>query len=423
MLRVGSTLLAILLFLILAPAGSAADWPQFRGPHAQARSTDTGLPTKWDADTNIVWKAAMPGPGASTPVTFGDKIYVTCYTGYGLNDRDAGDMDGLQRNLLCLNRADGTLVWDAPQSATHRQQPYQGFILLHGYASGTPAVDESGIYVYYGATGAAAYGHDGKQLWLTNCGTKTHSFGTANSPVLFENLVIVNASVECGDLIALDKKTGEEVWRLPGMVQSWNTPALVETADGKWEMAVSIQGRVIGLDPRTGQQLWSCEAIDDYICPSVLVERDILFAVGGRKNTMLAIRSGGQGDVTQTHKLWQISKGANVPSPVYFEGHLYWANDSRGTANCVDAETGELVYEERMAPTAGRIYASPVVADGKIYYVSREKGAYVLAAKPEFEQLAHNVIADDDSTFNASPVVSNGQLLLRSDKFLYCIDE
>ncbi len=418
-----ATPLTLLVLFTLPRMVRAEDWPQFRGPDATARSGDTGLPTTWDAQKNIVWRAALPGPGASSPVTFGERIFVTCYSGYGMSEKEPGDMANLHRHLLCLNRADGSVVWNVSQAATNPQQPYQGFIALHGYASGTPAVDETGIYVYYGATGAAAYNHDGTQRWLTNCGKGIHVFGTANSPVLFDDLVIVNASVECGDLIALTKDTGKEVWRLAGMDMSWNTPALVKTAEGKWELAVNTKGAVIGVDPASGEKLWTCTAINDYICPSVLAEGDMLYVIGGRKNTALAIRSGGRGDVTETHKVWEIGEGSNVSSPVYYEGHLYWANESGRAVYCVNAKTGDIVYEERLDPSPGRIYASPVVADGKLYYVSRDKGAYVLPAKPEFEQLAHNVIADDDSIFNGSPVISNGQILLRSDKFLYCIGE
>jgi outer membrane protein assembly factor BamB len=399
----------------------SADWPQFRGPDAAGRSRDTGLPTVWDTDTNIVWRTALPGPGASSPVTLGDRIYITCYSGYGLNEQTPGDMAQLQRHLLCLNRADGSVVWDAKQPSTHPQQPYRGFIALHGYASGTPAADDTGIYVFYGTTGAAAYGHDGQQRWLTHCGAGTHGFGTANSPVLYGDLVIINASVECGDLIALEKKTGKEVWRLAGIDQSWNTPALVKTPAGAWELALNTKGAVIGVDPETGKKLWTCAAIDDYICPSVLAEGDMLYVIGGRRNTALAIRSGGRGDVTRTHKLWEINKGSNVSSPIYLDGHLYWSNESRGAAYCVNAKTGEVIYEERLDPNPGRIYASPVAADGKLYYVSRERGTYVLPAKPEFRQLAHSVITGDDSIFNGSPVISRGQILLRSDRFLYCI--
>jgi outer membrane protein assembly factor BamB len=182
-----------------------------------------------------------------------------------------------------------------------------------------------------------------------------------------------------------------------------------------------MEEQVLGVDPATGEKLWWCEGIPDYICPSVLVQGDVLFAIGGRKSKAIAIRAGGRGDVTETHKLWEVGKGANVTSPVFHEGHLYWVHDSRGVAYCADAVTGELAYEQRLDPSPGKLYASPTYADGKLYYVSREKGAYVLPAEPRFEVLAHNVIETDDSIFDGSPVISDGQILLRSDKALYCI--
>ena len=416
--RITAVATGLLLVTSLTALCQAENWAQFRGPGGRAQSSATGLPTTWDAQSNIVWKTELPGPGASSPTTYGDRIYVTCCT--GVESADSSDASAMQRHLICFNRADGQVVWNAAQPSTNPQQAYGGFRQLHGYASGTPTIDDDGIYVFYGTTGAAAYSHDGDQLWLTNCGTGTHGFGTGSSPTLYENLVIVNACVESGSLIALDKKTGQEVWRQSGIDMSWCTPSLVKTSDGNWEVVVSMKGQILGFDPATGEKLWWCAGIPDYICPSVLVQDDVLFATGGRKNKVIAIRAGGRGDITGTNKLWELGNGANVPSPVYHAGHLYWAND-RGIAYCADAKTGELLYEERLS--SDKFYASPVAVDGKLYYVTREKGAFVVPAEPRFEILAENVIETDDSVFNGSPVISNGQILLRSDKFLYCIGQ
>jgi outer membrane protein assembly factor BamB len=425
MTRLRDGLLWATTILLVFPLGghlTAADWPQFRGPGGSGRSDETGLPVQWDGQKNLAWKTQLPGPGASSPATFAGKIYMTCYSGYGTDAKNPGDVKDLTRHLLCLS-PEGKVLWDSTQVATHPQEKYEGFIPLHGYASGTPAIDSSGIYVFYGTTGAAAYSFDGKQRWLTNCGTTTHEFGTGTSPVLFENLVIVNASVESGSLIALNKDDGKEVWRQKGIKMSWSTPALVKTTGGKWEVAVTIQGKVLAFDPASGERLWSCDSADDYICPSILVHDDMLYVIGGRKGRTIAIRAGGRGDVTATHKLWEVKEGSNVSSPVFHDGHLYWANESSGTVFCVNTKSGELVYKKRLEPRPGRIYASPVAADGKLYYVSRDQGAYVLAAKPDFELLAHNKIETDQSVFNGSVAVFQGKLLLRSDKFLYCIGQ
>jgi outer membrane protein assembly factor BamB len=257
-------------------------------------------------------------------------------------------------------------------------------------------------------------------LWNTPLGTKTHSFGTANSPVLHKDLVIVNAGVESGAIVALNKQTGEKVWQWEGVRRSWNTPILVDLESGT-ELVFNDESVVRGINPDTGEGLWECQAMDDYICPSVIAVGDMLYAVGARKNKTIAIKAGGRGDVTDTHLVWELDKGSNVSSPAYHEGHLYWVSEGNGIAYCADAETGKLIYEQRLNPRPGRIYASPVIAGGNIYYVSRENGTYVLPAKPMYELVAHNTFESDNSIFNGSPAVVDNKMYLRSDKALYCI--
>lgn len=396
-----------------------ADWPQFRGPNSAGQSSESGLPLKWSDESNVVWRAELPGAGASSPVTFGDRIFVTCYSGYGLSNEDPGEEKNLKRHLVALDRTTGKIAWDEPMDAVLPESPFKRFIPLHGYASSTPAVDKDAVYVFYGKTGAAAYSHTGSLIWKTSLGSKVHGFGSANSPVLYENLVINNASVESGDLVALDKKTGKEVWRAPGLNRSWNTPVLVAVGDQK-ELVVNTQGNILAFDPASGKQLWKCSGIPDYICPSVIAHDGIVYAIGGRTNTSIAVKAGGRGDVTKTHRLWSVGAGSNVSSPVLHAGHLYFVKES-GIAYCLDAKTGKEVYKERLNPSSGRVYASPVAVDGRLYYTSREKGTFVLPANPKFELLAHNVLATDKSLFNGTPAVSRGQLLLRSNKYLYCI--
>jgi len=414
---------AIVAFGFAQASLRAENWPQFRGPDGAGVSPATNLPATWSATENIAWKVEMPGYGASSPVVFNDRIYVTSYSGYGLDEKKPGDQAELRRHLSCYKLDSGELEWTKTMEPKSPQKPYRQFVALHGYVSSTPAVDKTGIYVFYGASGAAAYSHSGELLWEADCGQGTHDFGTANSPVIFEDVVIINASVESGNLIGLDKKSGKEIWRQSDIRSSWNTPALVKAANGETEVAVNTKGKILAFDPRTGEKLWFCTAMDDYICPSLLAHDDVVYAIGSRKNSAIAVRAGGRGDVTETHKLWQLGKGSNVTSPVYYEGHLYWSSEGRGVVYCVDASNGEVVYEERLDPSPDRIYASPVVADGKIYYVSRNKGTYVVAAKPEFELLAHNTMEGDDSVFNGSPAIVGNRIILRSDRFLYCISK
>jgi outer membrane protein assembly factor BamB len=220
----------------------------------------------------------------------------------------------------------------------------------------------------------------------------------------------------------MDKTTGEVVWRAPDIQRAWNTPMLVDTPAGNPELVVNTKSGLVACDPRTGERLWWCDGFDDYICPSVIAHDGVVYAIGARKSSAMAVRAGGRGDVTETHRLWYTGKGSNVSSPVYHDGHLFWVHESRGTAYCLNAKSGEVVYEKRLEPRPGKVYASPVVADGKWYVVTRENGVYVFAARPEFELLAHNGPLDD-SVFNASPAVVDDKLLLRSDKYLYCIGQ
>jgi len=202
------------------------------------------------------------------------------------------------------------------------------------------------------------------------------------------------------------------------MDSSWNTPHLVETPDGQTELAVTVKGLVLGFDPATGKELWRCGAIPDYICPSIVSRDGVLYAQGARKSATVAIRSGGRGDVTGSHKLWQVDVGANVPSPTIYGDHLYFASDRNKTAYGLNLKDGSEVYAREIGEQP---YASVLVADGKQYIVTRYGGTFVLAAQPEFKQLAHNKLSDS-SVFNASPMVCNGRLILRSDHFLYCFE-
>lgn len=391
----------------------AEDWPQFRGPDGQGISEATDLPVTWSDTENIAWKTPMPGYGSSSPISLNGKLYLTCYSGYG-TDRDAGSMEDLTLHLLCVNAADGRILWD---KSIEPVLPESRRVRDHGYTAQTPATDGRHLYVFLGKTGVFKFDLEGNQLWQTSVGTNTHNWGSGTSPVLYDNLVIVNASVESGSLVALNKESGKEVWRASGMNRSWNTPHLVRTADGKDELAVSVEGWVLGFDPATGKELWRCEAIDDYICPSIVSQDGILYAMGGRSSQALAIRSGGRGNVTDTHKLWHVDVGANVASPVVHDGHLYWVSDRSRSAYCLRLADGEVQYAERIGALP---YASALLADGRIYSVARNGETVVLAAKPQFEQLALNEL-DDRGTFNASPIVEGGRLILRSDHNLYAI--
>jgi outer membrane protein assembly factor BamB len=409
-----STVAAVLLLAVplLSAQSKVGPWPQFRGPTGQGIVQDEPLPTTWSKSSNVISKTALPGMGASSPIIVGDKIYLTCYTGFGRPGKD-------QRYLVCLNKSDAQVAWSKevpsqlPDSARTRDD--------HGYTSSTPAADSERLYVFFGKSGVFAFDHDGKQMWHADVGSKVHEWGTAASPVLHGDLCIVNASVESGALVGLDRRTGKEKWRLSGINDSWNTPILVQTPDGKTELVLASMGKVHGIEPASGQQLWTCRTdIGWYMVPSLVAHEGIVYCLGGRSGIVgLAVRAGGRGEVTMTHRLWTSNKGSNVTSPVYHDGHLYWMNDNLGIAYCADAKTGAVRYEERLG-RAGQVYASPLLADGKIYYVERTGTTHVIAAQPKFQELAVNQLGERD-VFNASPAAAEGRLYLRSDRYLYCL--
>ena len=410
-------LAAIWLLAALSPLSLSADWPQFRGPQRDGNAADAKLPTTWDNSTNLVWKSPLPGPGASGPVVWKDKVVLTCYSGYGLSEKDPGYMSQLARHVLCFDMATGKELWHYDLPAKLPETEFRGVFALHGYASSTPATDGQNVYAFFGKSGLVALTLDGRHLWTTSVGERTDNWGSATSPLLYQDLVIVNASVENGSLVALNKNTGKQVWSAPRIRRAWSSPVLAGADGGKPELVVSMQGEVLGLDPASGEKLWTCPGVQDYVCPSPMAFDGLVVAIGGRAGKGIAIKLGGSGEVMP---FWEVNRGSNVSSPVYHDGHLYWASESRGIVYCADAMTGEIKYDQRLEPKSDRIYASPVLAGGNVYYVSRQSGVYVVAARPEYELVSH-VPPLDKSVFNASPAVVGDRMLLRSNEALYCI--
>ncbi len=422
MIRMFLSVMLTAACLSLVPRQSqAADWSQFRGPSGNGVSESTGLPTEWNSEKNIVWKAKLPGHGSSSPVLFGDQVFVTSYSGYGLTEEDNGNPADLRLHVISVNRDSGEIMWDESVSPINEVQKITKRIVDHGYASGTPACDETGVYAFFGTSGVVACDLQGKLKWQADVGEGTAGFGSASSPILYKDFVIVNASIESSTVYALNKSNGEVAWKAENIERAWTTPSIVDVPGGKQELVVNQKNQIFGFDPDTGKKLWSCEGIQDYVVPVVVQNEGILYCLGGRSNRSIAVRPGGKGDVTKTHKLWEVNVGANVTSPVYHDGHLYWASD-RGIAFCLNAKDGEVVYKNRL-PTGARLYASIVLADGKLYVTTRDSGVIVLKAGPEYVELARNEIKSDDDLFNASPAVSAGSIFLRTNSYLYRIAE
>lgn len=400
---------------------TAAEWSQFRGPGATGRSPESKLPVTWDDNSGMAWKTQMPGPGASSPIVMGGRIYVTCFTGYGTGENGAGEMTRLKRHLLCINSSDGKILWN---TSTAADMPEQDRIREnHGYASSTPAADATGIYVFQGRSGVAAFDPEGRERWRTRVGDRLNGWGSATSPVIHGNLLLVNASVESESVVALDKTSGRQVWRAEGIKESWHAPVIAKTPEGGDEIVVAMFRKIVALDPADGSQLWHADTgINWYMCPTPVTEDGVVYSIGGRNpNGALAVKAGGRGDVTGSQVIWKLNKGSNVPSPVLHEGHLYFAHENLGIVYCIEAKTGRVVYEERLEPSPGQIYASPVLADGRIYFMGRGGRAVVIAAAPVFKKLGEATLESNRGMFNASPAVLGNLLLIRSDRTLYAI--
>ncbi|MCI0458281.1 MAG: PQQ-binding-like beta-propeller repeat protein [Gemmataceae bacterium] len=405
------------LVCVLASTGS--DWPAFRGPTHDGTSSERGLPVKWSASENVVWKTKLPGPGTSSPIVWKDRLYLTCWTGHGAR-KGAGKIETMRRHLLCVDRTSGKILWDSPVAPKLPENDYTYQLIQHGYTSSTPATDGERVYVFFGRTGVLAFDLDGKQLWQTEVGDGLNSWGSASSPVLYKDLVIVNASVESGALVALDKKTGKQVWRVKGIRDCWSTPVLVEVPGGKTELVFNVPTTVLGFDPQTGEKLWTCSGISTITATSSPVpHKGVVYVMGsasGGGPLFLAVRAGGRGDVSKTHVLWTQKVGSNHTSPVLLDGRLYCVS---GQVWCLKADTGAVVFQERLYD-ARQEYSSPVAVGDRIIAVTRKDGAYVLAGGDKLQVLARNNLGDS-SSFNASPAVSDGRLYVRSDSYLYCI--
>lgn len=394
-----------------------SDWRAFRGNAGDGTSADKGLPTTWSAKDNIVWKTDLPGAGSSTPIVVGRRVFLTCYSGYNVPGQPRGQQENLKFHLVCLDRANGAILWtrDIAPKLPEQESIRDG----HGYATSTPVADDRRVFAFFGKSGVLAFDHDGKELWRVDVGSNLNGWGSGASLILADDRVIVNASVESESLYALEAKDGKEVWRLRGLRESWNTPILARYGDTT-ELVVAMLGKILGVDPKTGKEVWHCATdIPWYMVPSLVAHDGVVYALGGRPGAGLAVKQGGRGDVTRTHRLWTSKHGNNVSSPIYHEGHLYWMHDNLGVAYCADAKTGALVYQERMN-RPDQVYGSPVLADGKIYYPLRDGAYHVVAARPTYELLATNTWGERGE-LNSSPAIAGGQLFLRTNRFAYCV--
>jgi outer membrane protein assembly factor BamB len=411
------------------------DWTRFRGPNGSGISASDSAPTTWNEKSNVKWSIDLPGPGSSCPIVLGDRVYVTCYSGFGLNPDDPGKASELRRHVVCVDRSSGASIWTTPIDSTNDEDPYSGFITEHGYASSTPATDGKHIYVLCGKTGLVALNMDGKEVWRRPLGTKSdpaHWGVDGASPIVYKDLVIANVGNTDNALVALNKLTGEVVWRKEDAqwTNNWTTPIIVELKE-RDELVFSAPGAIISFDPATGEELWRADSpILQTVSASLAQNRDVVFLMGGRAGDAIAVRCGGTGDVSKSNTLWKASLRSGIGTPVVVNNRLYWT--SRKTAYCADCATGMSLFNapidrplntskggEARGPAGD--YASPVVIGNKILVLLRSGEAQFMNASDKYEPVANSMFTTDPGPFNATPAVSNNQIFIRSNEKLYCI--
>ena len=325
-----------------ASAELTKDWRGFRGPAGMATSAAAQPPIKWGEDDRIIWKTKLPGRGASSPIVFGNKVVVTAFTGYGMSAEVPGKVSDLRHHVICLDRNNGKPLWSRKIKGSYANRKLNVNLLGHGFASSTPVTDGNHVYAFFGVSGVHAFESNGDFMWQADVGELTDNFGSSASLTLFEHLLIINASIESKTVFALNKNTGRAVWKIDGIDRSWTTPVVGYAPDGSPELIINEKDLVHGFDPLTGEELWNCEGIHDYVIAAPVIVDGICYVNGGREKRTLAIKLGGRGDVTKSHKLWQVPMGANVSSCIYDEGKLYVVSDN-GIMHCLDAATGKLV--------------------------------------------------------------------------------
>lgn len=407
------SLAAAAVFLTAIASGAPENWPQFRGPGANGQSAATGLPVKFGENENVLWKTAIPGKAWSSPVVWGDRIWVTTAT-----------EDGRELGAACVDAETGRVI---RQTTVFRIAEPQFCHPMNSYATPTPAIEDGRIYLHFGSHGTACLDTASADIvWSRQDMACDHFRGAASSPVLVDNLLVLTFDgVDVQYLTAMDKTTGKTVWKRNRNIaydtdnkdyhKAYSTPALIRVG-GRIQLVSPSAGATIAYEPMTGEEIWRVRSGGMNAAALPLFGHGMIFATSAAGGFQLfATRPDGKGDVTDTHVAWKYAK--TVPSrssPVLTEGRLFMISDN-GMISCVDAKSGQAVWQKR---TKGAFSASPLLADGKIWFFGEDGEVPVIAAAATYQPLADNRL---DDGFMASPAVYQDSLVLRSRKHLYRI--
>lgn len=417
-----SAISGVVLALFLGSVSiQAGNWPAWRGPHGTGVSTEKNLPVRWSTTENVRWHAALPDRGNSTPIVWSDRVFIT----------QAIEKER-RRTLMCFDRRAGKLLWQTGTTYPDKELTHE----TNPDCSASPVTDGERVIASFGSAGLYCYDLHGKEIWHRDLGKQTHIWGNAASPMLQGDLCVLNFGPgERTFLIALNKRTGETVWQVdePGghsgekksgdtgntWIGSWTTPIVINV-DGREEMVMTFPQRVCAFDPGTGRELWTCGGLNPLVYTSPLFAERVVVGMGGFNGSALAVRPGGSGDVTQTHRLWHHPRTKQrIGSGVIHDGHIYIHNDP-GVAECFELKTGKLVWEERLRGPAAKTtsWSSMVLAEGKLYVINQGGDTFVLRANPKFELLSTNPLGE---TAMSSLATSDGEIFIRTYKNLWCL--
>lgn len=410
---------------VLACTAAAGDWPAWRGPLGTGITTEKNLPVKWSTNENVKWRTPLPERGNSTPIVFGERLFVT---------QPVGD----KRMLMCFSRKNGKLLWE--QGVTTREQ--EPTHPTNPYASPSPVTDGERVIASFASDGLFCYNMDGKELWSrTDLGRQIHIWGAGTSPAIHEDLCYLNFGPgQTTYLLAVEKKTGKTVWkhdeatgygqktgpeaeatRQGTFIGSWSTPVVMKV-EGKDQLLLSWPRRLAAYDPASGKELWTCSGLNPLVYTSPIYDNGIVVAMGGFNGSAIAVRAGGSGSVTQSRRVWhQTRSPQRIGSGVVHQGRIFVHNDP-GTATCLDLKTGNVVWEERLRGqgSAGQNWSSVMLSEDKCYTINQGGDCFVFRAGPKFEVLSVNPLGEPS---NSSIVPSNGELFIRTHQSLWCISE
>jgi len=430
----------LLLIAIPMPAfgeSFADNWHQWRGPDATGVSTTADPPVEWSEDENVKWKVAIEGQGTSTPIIWGDKVFVLTAINTGVKDPSIPDpedqpktnfFDIKQPNaqhafvVLCLDRNTGKEIWR--QTATTKI-PHQGAHNDNDFAPASPTTDGKHLYCWFGSAGLFCFDLQGNKIWKKDLGEVKvgSSLGEGCSPVLHNGkLVIVRDHAGQSTIEVLDAKTGKELWkRKRDEGNAWATPRIIQHS-GKAQVITAASGFVRSYDLDNGDIIWQCSGLTGNAIPCPVVEGDYVICMSGYQGySAMAIPLTETGDISDSDKiLWKKERGTPyIPSPLLYEGLLYYNQSNQSILTCLDSKTGEVVFGPERVGELSNIYASPVGAGGRVYLTGRNGNTLVLQRGPDYQVTALNKL---DERFDASPAIAGNQLFLRGAKHLYCIE-